>query len=221
MSDNTAITAGSGTTIATDVVGGAHHQRVKLSWGVDGVAVDASETDPLPVGGTLALSTGESHLGEMGYAGQVIKVIPTISTSAYTAGDVVGGKITFTNALRLTSGSARLKSLTLVDEDNEKSAFTLLLFDSDYTLVADNVTWTWNTADHAKLVAAISVRGGDISADGDWVTVGGDAVATIPLADILVVGSGVASLYGALITHSTPTFGTTSDLHLHLGLERN
>ncbi len=41
MADNVQITAGSGTTIATDDVGGFQHQRVKLSLGADGTAVDA------------------------------------------------------------------------------------------------------------------------------------------------------------------------------------
>lgn len=49
MADNVAITAGSGTTIAADDISGALHQRVKLTWGVDGAAVDASATNPLPV----------------------------------------------------------------------------------------------------------------------------------------------------------------------------
>lgn len=40
MADGVAITAGSGTTIATDDIGGVHYQRVKRSVGVDGTAAD-------------------------------------------------------------------------------------------------------------------------------------------------------------------------------------
>lgn len=49
MSDGVSITAGSGTTINTDDVGGAHTQRVKVTWGVDGTVTDTSATNPLPV----------------------------------------------------------------------------------------------------------------------------------------------------------------------------
>ncbi len=49
MADNVAITAGSGTSIATDEIGGAHYQRVKPAWGTDGTAVDVSASNPLPV----------------------------------------------------------------------------------------------------------------------------------------------------------------------------
>lgn len=60
MADNVAITAGTGTTIAADDIGGALHQRIKLTWGVDGSAVDASASNPLPVvqTGTPGLATG-------------------------------------------------------------------------------------------------------------------------------------------------------------------
>ena len=40
MADNVAITAGSGTTVAADDVGGVLHQRVKVSIGADGTAAD-------------------------------------------------------------------------------------------------------------------------------------------------------------------------------------
>jgi hypothetical protein len=40
MVDNVAITAGSGTTIAADDIGGVLHQRVKVSIGADGTAAD-------------------------------------------------------------------------------------------------------------------------------------------------------------------------------------
>lgn len=49
MADNITVTPGTGATVATDEVGGRHYQRVKLAHGVDGSAVDASGTDPLPV----------------------------------------------------------------------------------------------------------------------------------------------------------------------------
>ena len=48
MADN--ITApGTGQVLATDEIGGVNFPRSKVSWGVDGAAVDASKTDPLPV----------------------------------------------------------------------------------------------------------------------------------------------------------------------------
>ena len=44
MADNVAITAGTGTTIATDDVAGVQVQRVKETWGPDGTATDVDKT---------------------------------------------------------------------------------------------------------------------------------------------------------------------------------
>lgn len=49
MADNVAITAGTGTSIAADDIGGVMHQRVKVTHGDDGSATDTSTTNPLPV----------------------------------------------------------------------------------------------------------------------------------------------------------------------------
>ncbi len=52
MADNVNITQGTGTIIAADDIAGVLHQRVKLSQGADGAAVDVSSAAPLNV--TLA-----------------------------------------------------------------------------------------------------------------------------------------------------------------------
>lgn len=49
MADNVAITAGVGTSIATDDVGGVQYQRVKVVYGADGVGTDVKGSTPLPV----------------------------------------------------------------------------------------------------------------------------------------------------------------------------
>jgi len=55
MADNVPITAGAGTNIAADDVSSVFYQRVKLSLGADGVAVDA-------VAGAGAVSTGVQRM---------------------------------------------------------------------------------------------------------------------------------------------------------------
>lgn len=53
MADNVNITPGSGAVIASDEVAGAQYQRVKMVWGADGTATDASGTNPVPVISTV------------------------------------------------------------------------------------------------------------------------------------------------------------------------
>ena len=47
MADNIAITAGSGTSVATDDVSGVHYQRVKVATGADGAATDIALLTPI------------------------------------------------------------------------------------------------------------------------------------------------------------------------------
>lgn len=56
MADNVNITPGTGATVAADDIGGALHQRVKISQGADGAGIDVSSTAPLFV--SLAYNTG-------------------------------------------------------------------------------------------------------------------------------------------------------------------
>jgi hypothetical protein len=48
MPDNVGYTPGTGASVAADEINGVLHQRVKLSIGADGSAVDASAENPMP-----------------------------------------------------------------------------------------------------------------------------------------------------------------------------
>jgi hypothetical protein len=50
MADNLGYTPGAGAEVATDDIGGKHHQRIKLVLGADGVSDgDVSSANPMPV----------------------------------------------------------------------------------------------------------------------------------------------------------------------------
>ena len=89
MADNVAITAGSGTSVATDDVGGIHYQRVKVAVGADGSATDVSSAAPLPVGGLVTRVATE--------------FTRPADTTAYTAGDVVSNSTSATTLIDLAS----------------------------------------------------------------------------------------------------------------------
>lgn len=60
MADNVPITAGAGTPIAADDIGGVWHQRIKIQHGQEGAAVDTSLVNPLPVTAPAASRTTHS-----------------------------------------------------------------------------------------------------------------------------------------------------------------
>lgn len=86
MSDNVSITAGSGTTIATDDIGGGVQvQRVKNTWGVDGTATDVTATTPLPTNITDGTTIASTFAGDTGFNGIVSgNGLKTLSNWVYT-----------------------------------------------------------------------------------------------------------------------------------------
>jgi hypothetical protein len=135
MADNVAITAGSGTTIAADDVGGVLYQRVKVTWGPDATANDADVATgkPLPVQlrsatgaelradeyETVAASQTAQTLGATGGTGDYLAgvlVIPATvapSITVFTGGtNSVSNLVPFFVPLGLTSVSGAWKITT-------------------------------------------------------------------------------------------------------------
>jgi hypothetical protein len=189
MADNVQITAGSGTTIATDDVGsGVQVQRVKMTWGVDGTATDASATNPLPVVAPGVLK---------------IAVTPTISTSAYTSGDAIGGLLTFANAARVSGGGGVIQSVTIVDKDQERPPLDLVLFDQTFTNTADNAAFDPTDADLANVIGVVSINA--------WANFNDNAVGTAAGVNLPYDLTGT-DLFGQLVVRAAPTYTATSDI---------
>jgi hypothetical protein len=112
MSDNTVLpltgTGDISLIVATDDVGGVEFQRVKLAWGVDGSAVDASASNPLPVTQGTSLPAGSNLVGAFSAAPRttgglsVSRVVSAASTNATNvksaAGQVYGWYLSNLNA---------------------------------------------------------------------------------------------------------------------------
>ena len=120
MADNVAITPGSGATIAADDIGGALYQRIKLAWGVDNAAVDASATNPLPVtaadrGEYEYVASGTQVLGGTGAAGDYLDhvlIIPgTTSPGAVAIRDGTAG----TPRTIFVGGASSVSNLAPID----------------------------------------------------------------------------------------------------------
>lgn len=62
MADNLPIPGIPGSSIAADDLSSVFYQRMKVSWGVDGSAVDASASNPLPVTVSNANTNGQATM---------------------------------------------------------------------------------------------------------------------------------------------------------------
>ena len=197
MADNVAVTPGSGATMAADDIGGILHQRVKVSVGADGSAADLD---------------GSAARGV--YVDPRLKVVrlsqtPTISTSAYTAKDAVGGLLTFANAVRASGGSCRIEAVQLVDKDQEMANMDLVLFDRTFTAPTDNAVFDPTDAELANCIGVISIGAGFYADFND------NAVAVVNNVGLECVLNGT-DLFGALVARGAPTYTSTSDITVTL-----
>ncbi len=158
--------------------------------------------------------------GMEGYTGPIVQatsssklISPTITvdTSAYTIGDCIGGKLTLTDAVRVSGGSGVLQTITIVDSSNIKPALEIIIFNSNPTAatLTDGSAIAFST-DVSKVIQRIPVYA------SDYTTVGGVAIATIT-PGMIVQAVGSANLYAALNAVAAHDFLATGDLQVKFG----
>lgn len=144
-----------------------------------------------------------------------IPVTPTVSTTAYTVADQVGGLMTFTSAALISGGSGTIVSavLTCRAANTVTPDLDLLLFEASPTVASvDNgaaditdanreaalelPTIEFRTADYVALSANTSCTGRTL--DGQ------------PAIDFVCSGS--ANLFGIFVARSAFTLASTSDI---------
>lgn len=168
-----------------------------------------------PTGANTALKVdAQGNLAAAVGATTVLQPTVTVSTSpAYTAGDVVGGEIVLTGAVRKVSGTGVFQSLTVFDVSNQKPALTILVFNADpagtYT---DNGAFAFNASDYAKLLGKISV------AATDYVTLDSKAIASPAIQPFCIASATTQNLWLVMVVSTTPTFAATTDLRLTVGI---
>ena len=206
MADNVAITAGSGTNVAADDISSVFYQRMKTTLGPDGTATAdwagrADGTDGIAYVDPRPLLTA-------------VSVTPTISTSAYAAGDNVGGIMEFTSAVRGTGDYATIRTVVVSDDDSEDAALDLWLFDQTLAGTAtDNAAFDPDDADLDNLVGKVAIAGADY---GTFT----DNSAAVVQPDLRVKAN-ATSLFGVLVTSGTPTYTATTDLTVKLIIEQH
>lgn len=141
---------------------------------------------------------------------KVINAEPTVTvaTSAYTAGDVVGGLLTFD--VHSPSGCGLITSVRITDAANQSEPYTLYLFDSVPSTIADDAAAALTIADLKKCVAMVA-----IAAD-DYTTVNSLAIAIVDDLNDAYRAAGTGKLYGYLVAGETPDYSAATDLAVRL-----
>ena len=135
----------------------------------------------------------------------------TVTAAAYSSGNCVGGKITFSNAVRVAGQGGVIAGVTIRDKAGQNVPYDLFLFDADptNTTITDKIAVAINTADLAKVIGVVSLTGIVLGAAS---TMG---VLTNAPSLGFKLGSGT-TMYGILVTRGAPTYASTSDVSIDL-----
>lgn len=149
---------------------------------------------------------------------QFVQVAPTVDTSAYSAGEVVGGLLT----IPIGANGGILRKVKLTDADSEGAALALYLFHSLPTAFDDTDAFAPTIDDLNSLIARV-----DFAAD-NYATVNSlDYVFATEDADGTVALTGIdcptldGNLYAYLVAVGTPTYAAADDLALEFVFWRN
>jgi len=153
--------------------------------------------------------------------GNTTRIRPVMTVSAtpdYAIGDVVGGKITITNAVREPSGSALLQDILFWCDDVLSPApdFDILFFNADLvgSTTTDNGPLTLSTADKAKVTAMARVVA------GDWRTLSTDMFAEVQTG-VVLKANGTQHIYMVIVTNVAMNLSGTAVMYPDLGLLRD
>jgi len=148
-----------------------------------------------------------------------ISVVPTISTSAYSANDQVGGVATLatlTTSLRILDAACQdktvsyLMGLKITDKAAQNAPFTIYFFKTLPTVLStDNAALSIADSEATKCVGFVTVTAASYSGPTQW------SIADVPFADVmraLKSDTDDGPLYVVIQTTGTPTYGSTSDL---------
>lgn len=126
----------------------------------------------------------------------------TVTNGAYTAGDVVGGLITFANAARINGGASIINSVKI--SSAVAINYELWLLNADLaTPIADNGAWNMVVGDTTKCLGQIQLI--------SWLAAGANfSICTSPGLGLQVqAAAGTTSIYGYLVTRVTTSPGST------------
>jgi len=130
----------------------------------------------------------------------------TVTNGAYTIGDVVGGLITFTSAVRETGGVALVRSIKLAGV--AAIPYNLWFLTADIaTPAADNAAFTIVVADEPKVLGVVPITA------TDYIVAGPSAfyVATVRNIGLQVQAATTAtSIYAYLVATAVTSPGTTT-----------
>ena len=134
----------------------------------------------------------------------------------YSAGDLLGGKLTLNQAVRVPPQSGLIHSLTLTDKAKQDADIDVVFFlaDPDNTTFTDNGALDVDDADLVKILGVVSIVA------ADYVDFADNSVATKTSLGLpfRLTTKDEHALYACLVARGTPTYSAAADLKLTVGI---
>jgi len=147
-----------------------------------------------------------------GYAS--VAVTPVLDTSAYATGDTLFDRTAIPGAVRVAGASSILRSLSLLDKDDQTAAqIDLFFLSANVAFGTLNAAPSISDANAAKILGKVSVL------STDFIDVTGSKIASLSGLNIIVTPDTGTSIYVAAITRGSPT-QTASGILLNFGFEQ-
>lgn len=153
-------------------------------------------------------------------ASRVISVTPTISTSAYTSGDQIGGIMTISDAVRfdttINKGFSEIVSVTILDSSKQDVAIDIWFFHTSPTVTStDNAPFAMTAANmNAQAIGVVQVGLSGTYSDAAAVSICSTCNLNLPAE----ISSASTAIYAIAVVRGTPTYATTSSLQFKFGL---
>ena len=144
----------------------------------------------------------------------LIEVTLSLDTAIYADGDVLAATQEVTGVWRANYNTGLLRSIVLLDKDDQGVALDLVFLRSNVALGTENNAPNISDTNASEVLGIVNI------ATGDYVDLGGARVATKLLAAPLALESTTTSLWIAAITRGgTPTY-SAAGIVVKLGIER-
>jgi len=146
---------------------------------------------------------------------QIVEVPITVTTSAYTAEDVIGGTLT-SGTLTQYAGGGYIAWVRLVDDDDEKAALRLYVYREAPSTIADAAAFAPTEADWLKTLGCIELATANYDASGADACIVAAGIDRKTDREIIFDSLPAGKLFFRLVCDATPTYADANDLTLHI-----
>lgn len=142
-----------------------------------------------------------------------VTATPTITAGAYSAGDALGGELTFEG---MPSGYV-IQSVMVIDKGNQDAEIDIFFFSEDFTPTADNAAFAPSAADLENCIGVVNIPAANYfnaGTNGHVAYVGG---LSMPSGSTESDGAASSRLKAQMVVRGTPTYTATDDIIIKIG----